>query len=194
MPASPAVQRCVAARVLRGAGADAPVASGSSLHLRESIDRTTAPYRSAARRLRGRFARDPVRLQRSLQELARREDARRGDAHRPSGPPASPLSNLVDGDSAERFAALVGQHLSGAVLYYADRQALISAAGRLGIGRFEANLIIAAVQHRAESERTQVRHRGTELSQGVGRWLPAVAVVLAVEATLSFVAWWALRG
>jgi hypothetical protein len=151
-------------------------------------------YRAAARRLRGRFAGDPVRLQRSLLELARREDASSKDADGRVGPPVRPLQGLVDGTASERFGAMVERHLDGPVLCYSERQSLLRAAARLGIGRFEANLIIALVQHRAESEDVPVWTARTGCPQGANRWWPAMALVLALEATFSLVAWWALRG
>jgi hypothetical protein len=48
-----------------------------------------------------------------------------------------------------RFAAMVADALDGPVLLYAARAKLLRLAGRMGISRFEANLIIAAVLHRA---------------------------------------------
>jgi hypothetical protein len=129
---------------------------------------------------------------------------------------------MVDGDAAARFAAMVRQHLDGPVLCYEDRQTLLRTAARLGIGRFDANLIIAAVQHRAEMEfgathdnggdgwtggdRTSdaARRASPPATRGKGaheaprgspsRWWLSVAVVIAVETSLSLVAWWALRG
>jgi hypothetical protein len=190
MPSSRAVQQCVAARVPRAADADAPEGFRQNGH---SIDRTTAPYRFAARHLRGRFAGDPVRLQRSLLDLARRQDARRGHARRRESPVIPTLPNMPDGDVADRFAARVSQHVKGVVLCYEDRQSLLTIAGRLGIGRFEANLIIAAVQHRLEKEHTVGSPVHTECCKRTGRWWPAVIVVLAVETTLSLAAWWMIR-
>jgi len=49
---------------------------------------------------------------------------------------------------AERLARLVQEALGDGVLPYAARQDVLQAARRLGVGRFQANLIIAAVQHR----------------------------------------------
>jgi hypothetical protein len=47
------------------------------------------------------------------------------------------------------FAVLVGGAMEGDLLSYSARLRLLAAAAKLGIERFEANLIIAAVQHRA---------------------------------------------
>jgi hypothetical protein len=190
---SRAVLRCVAARVVRGPAPEAPGASKPPGHDDASIGPSTAPYRAAARLLRGSFASDPVRLQRSLLELARREDARRDAASRRADPVVSALHGMVNGEAAERFAELVRQHLGGPVLCYEDRQSLLRAAARLGIGRFDANLIIAAMQHRAEGKHIPVRSATVGGSRLDAKWWPAVTVALAVEATLSVLAWWALR-
>ena len=48
------------------------------------------------------------------------------------------------------FADLVGQALDGCVLRYSNRLSLLDRAAKMGIGRFEANLIIATVQYRRE--------------------------------------------
>jgi len=101
---------------------------------------------------------------------------------------------MVGGEAAERFAGLVPQHLDGPVLCYEDRQSLLEAARRLGIGRFEANLIIAAVQHRAEGEHVAMRSATVERSAVVAKWWPAVTVVLAVEMGVSLLAWLAMWG
>jgi hypothetical protein len=65
----------------------------------------------------------------------------------------------------------------------------------LGIGRFDANLIIAAVQHRADGDALMAPEAaGKEPSRSISRWWPAAAVFLGVEISLSLFAWWALRG
>jgi hypothetical protein len=49
---------------------------------------------------------------------------------------------------ANAFAEFASEQIAGPVLSYSKRLGLLRAARRLGIGRFEANLIIAAIQHR----------------------------------------------
>ncbi|MGH7177966.1 MAG: hypothetical protein ACREJC_11340 [Tepidisphaeraceae bacterium] len=51
--------------------------------------------------------------------------------------------------AARGFAEGVASRLDGAVLRYSDRVQLLKRAAHLGITRFDANLIIAAVQYRA---------------------------------------------
>jgi hypothetical protein len=49
---------------------------------------------------------------------------------------------------AGTFAVIVEKALDGPVLRYSKRLELLRRAKRMGIGRFEANLVIATVQHR----------------------------------------------
>ncbi len=90
---------------------------------------------------------------RALRELADRQDAM-GDANL-SGERTTnvhgPFETSVTARSASGFAELVRDRMDGPVLRYSHRTRLLSDAARRGIGRFEANLIIAAVQH-------QLRH------------------------------------
>jgi hypothetical protein len=87
----------------------------------------------------------------------------------------------VAGASAEHLARLASQSLGAGVLSYSRRQDLLRAARRLGVGRFQANLIIAAVQH---------RHRSTPVAPGAvpsaasRGWVGMAALILAVEAVL----------
>src|SRR6266480_373090 len=102
-PTSRAVFRCVAARVVRGRVPAAPGTLNAPTHTNESIDPSTASYRAAARRLRGRFAGDPVRLQHSLRDLARREDAGQVSTNRCADQAVRALRGMVDEEAAERF-------------------------------------------------------------------------------------------
>ncbi len=49
--------------------------------------------------------------------------------------------------AARNFADLVAARMIGTVLPFSERESLVRAAARNGINRFEANLLIAAVQH-----------------------------------------------
>jgi hypothetical protein len=51
------------------------------------------------------------------------------------------------GVAARNFADLVAARMIGTVLPFSERESLVRAAARNGINRFEANLLIAAVQH-----------------------------------------------
>ena len=71
------------------------------------------------------------------------------------------------------------------MLTYSDRLELLDEAGKLGIGRFDANLIIAAVQHRYDRGTVVVERRR-------GRKLPALdllAVYLVVQTSILALVW-----
>jgi hypothetical protein len=53
-------------------------------------------------------------------------------------------------EPAQVFGAVVARHARDPVLRYSTRLNLLRLAQKLGIGRFDANLIIAVAQHRAE--------------------------------------------
>ena len=168
------------------------------------LDRV-AEYRRRARRLRCQLAGRPAALHGALGDLARQEDSRRGSwkpslaslrpaqhrhrfewAHsRPALSPAAcypnegPAFNSVLGvadEAAERLAQLVRQSLRDGVLSYTSRQDVLKAARRLGVGRFQANLIIAAVQHR------YVQETPASEPQQPGRSLGLVGLVAAIIA------------
>ncbi len=103
----------------------------------------TTDYRRCARRLRHAHRGNPARLARSLRELSAAYDA--VSLARPSV-----SVQRVALDPARRFTQLVEEVLDGPTLLYSERLKLLRAARRLGVRRFDANLIIAAVQERRE--------------------------------------------
>jgi hypothetical protein len=129
-------------------------------------------YRRSARRLRARHRGNPARLQRSLRLLAACTDA----VPHPQTP--SP---------AAQFARMVGDGLNGPVLRYSQRLALLDHAARLGIVRFEANLIIATVQHRRGAGTTV---EATRPAASIWRGL---VVAGCCQAVILLLAWWGLR-
>ena len=142
-----------------------------------------AEYRQRARRIRSVFRARPGARLRALRELAESADASRVEAAAPVM--ENPIVPLPAG-AAQTFAALVRERMDGPVLRYSHRTRLLRAAEQTGIGRFEANLIIAAVQHeaRANSSTSTAREAGHA-------WIPAA--LLAVAATQSLIAmgvWW----
>lgn len=93
-------------------------------------------------------------------------------------------------DVSAEFADVVAASIDGPVLRYTQRQVLIRDAERRGIGRFEANLIIAAVLHR--------RGMGQEyelppVPGGVLEWVAPVMTFVGVQAAILAGAWWVLR-
>ena len=99
-------------------------------------------------------------------------------------------TGAVAGPRAGAFAAEVEAALEGPVLRYSQRRRLLKAAARAGVGRFEANLIIAAVQHRRRAEGTGARVVAAETGGGgrdVGLW--CAGLVAVVQATIAWGAW-----
>jgi len=132
-------------------------------------------YRREARRVRGRWSHSPRRLHQELRDLAERHDSARPS---PAPPPAAP------GGPCQVFAAQVETRIEGPVLRHAQRKRLLASAAKLGIGRFEANLVIAAVQHARLSSPPPVQPKRS------GRWgLRLVGMVVVVETILAWGAW-----
>ena len=135
---------------------------------------SAADYCRAARRIRGRCGRRSGRLHQELRALATRYDAVRAAA-----PATAPLAARP----CEAFAAEVADRMDGPILRHAQRRALFAIAGKSGIGRFEANLIIAAVQH----ERAAVMPVAKPPHTAPPSWRCGPVVVAAVLQTL--IAW-----
>lgn len=93
----------------------------------------TADYCRAARRLRHQLRHSPVRLHRSLRAL----------------PPITPVDPIAPATPLDRFAAAVACAMESGTLRYSRRLDLMHLAAELDIERFEANLVIATVQHQA---------------------------------------------
>lgn len=129
-------------------------------------------YRREARHLRGRLSGKPEELYGSLRQLSDRYDLLHSRCNRT---PATPM---------EGFADLVRREVCAGVLPYSNRLGLLTTAGKLGIGRFEANLIIASVQHRympldsAEPRRSRLPDR-----------LVSLLVFLLAQTTIVLLAW-----
>lgn len=83
---------------------------------------------------------------------------------------------MVSGPSAH-LAELVAKQLEDGVLRYSSRTYLLSVAQSLGVGRFQANLIIAAVQHQTERSvaQSETAHFG---------WVSKSLVVLLLQALI----------
>jgi hypothetical protein len=133
-------------------------------------------YPRMARRLRARLGDDLHQLHDSLQELARSYDARNARE--------TVESSIFDPmDPPAYFAAMVRSNLTGPVLTYSSRLKLLAQASRLGISRFHANLLIAAVQHENEMPAPEkVESRPKSL-------LMNAVMVIAVQASIVAAAW-----
>ena len=148
----------------------------------DSTDADLDDYRRCARRLRAIHADKPERLQPALSELAHAMDTR-NSPHR--GP--KDFGNLDA--SATEFAEHVASRVTGDTLRYSDRLALLEVADELKIGRFEANLIIAMVQHRTRGgEISFTRTDDTPRYKVLG--LPReIVAFLAVQTAILLGAW-----
>jgi hypothetical protein len=146
--------------------------------------RASADYRRKARRLRRVYADRPVQLYRRLAELGQMAGevppvpppaecqrvyafaspkgthpfakgcvpfglARAAAMGARAGIPAHATPNV------SHFAQLVALQLEGPILRYSRRLALLRVAEQMNIGRFEANLIIALIQHRLNTGEIQ---------------------------------------
>jgi hypothetical protein len=90
------------------------------------------------------------------------------------------------GSTARDFADLVAGQLVGTVLPWSQREALIEAAVAQGINRFEANLIIAAVQHQMGVGKRRSDEKKTPLYRRIAL---GVGVFLLVQAGIVAAAW-----
>jgi hypothetical protein len=148
-------------------------------------------YRRLARRLRCQLGNDPISKQHALAALARRADRSR----RPPEPDPLPISaelatpyTVPAADNGVRaFAAAVSSSLEGPILRFSRRQQLIRQAERLGIRRFDANLLIAAVQHRLESEKAS-KVAEPKRNRSAWRFAP-IGFAIGVQAVILLGVW-----
>ena len=89
----------------------------------------------------------------------------------------------------ERFAGFVSRNLRPPVLAYSQRVAFLREARRLGVGRFEAHLIIAAAVHRIGVGESEGRRRRSWLDE----WGVPLMACAAVQALIAAGAWWVVR-
>jgi len=144
--------------------------------LGESCDQ----YRRRARRLRHTLRNHPSRLQRSLARLASEID------DRPTLPSKS-SSVLPTSLPARRFEIIVNEAMQKGPMRYSQRLAMLKMAGAMGLGRFEANLILAIEQNR------QFPANLDEPSQNWSALLTFVCVAL-LQSLILVGAWWICRG
>ena len=146
----------------------------------QPVSPSAVAYCRAARRLRGRLAGRPVRLHRALRELEMAETA------------PAPLRGGVATERvgiAGGFAVEVGRRMDGPVLRLAQRRALLAKAHRMGIGRFEANLVIAAVQHERRAEARPHLSVSSATDAPVVRWTAPAVLAAALQALIAWSAW-----
>jgi hypothetical protein len=149
-----------------------------------SVPPSVSAYCRQARRLRGTLGHQPARMHRKLRELS----ARPGPVAVPDGTTFARESRPI-ASKAQAFAERVAAGLDGPVLRYAIRRTLLRDAGRMGMGTFEANLIIAAVQHerRRAGVPTQEQQEPAR-ARGLVSFGPLLVIFL-VEAAVALGAW-----
>jgi len=148
-----------------------------------SADISTLEHVRRARRLRAQWSAQPARMHAELQKLG----------SQPAASTPSVLDHLpvMPTHSARAFAVAVEQKMEGPILRYSARQQLLAMAKQRGIDRFQANLMIAAVQHQAmqhyQVDRSHLLLPTT--GQWVRRWVPTLAIFTAVQAMVGWAIW-----
>ena len=150
-----------------------------------SVPPSVSAYCRQARRLRGTLGHQPARMHRKLRELS----VRPAPVDVPYDGAAVACESRPIASKAQAFAEQVAAGLDGPVLRYATRRTLLRDAGRTGIGTFEANLIIAAVQHERRSAcvPTQAPQEPARARGLIG--FGTLLVIFAVEAAVALGAW-----
>jgi hypothetical protein len=138
---------------------------------RLTIDSPATRYVRGARKLRARLGNRPGQLHRALQELS----------------PPVVEAVLEEKSPAEELAQCVIAELEGGLLRYSARLRLLKQSDAMGIERFEANLIIAAVQSRYP------RVTPASANRSIGA-MAIAAIVALIQATIIAAAWWIVVG
>jgi hypothetical protein len=89
-------------------------------------------------------------------------------------------------DPSAEFSEYVRSKLDGPVLRYSQRLELVKVAERCGIGRFEANLVIASVLHR------EGRGQEYEMAPENAGWLAPLLTAVVLQGVIVAGAWWVL--
>lgn len=87
---------------------------------------------------------------------------------------------------AQRFADHLADEMTSPVLRYSQRLELLRAARRLGVSRFEANLLIAATLERRRA-RVSEQEDSTQLTVAA-----QLATFILVQGATVFAVWWTL--
>ena len=93
---------------------------------------------------------------------------------------ATPISLKADPQSVRTFAQQVALATTGPCLRYSRRLHLFELAEDAGIGRFDANLIIAAIEHRAGKTRADVEIQETTSSFARPTMLISAAAIVQI--------------
>jgi hypothetical protein len=125
-------------------------------------------------------------LYRSLCELSHTHDAQVCEFH-----PGATLVAVKRLQKADAFARTVADQIDIGPLPYSRRLRLLQAAQQQGIDRFEANLMIARVEHRLTLH--QYDAAAPPGSTRLGRWAVVGLLAMLVQSALVLGAWSLLR-
>ena len=149
-----------------------------------SVPPSVSAYCRQARRLRGTLRPQPARMHRKLRALT----VRPAPIDVSDDYPVAPASRHVT-SKAHAFAEQVAKGLDGPVLRYVTRRALIRDAGRMGIRAFEANLIIAAVQHQRRGMGVPTQDQRERSTPRTLTGFGPLLVIFLLEAAVALGAW-----
>jgi hypothetical protein len=169
--------RCVEAHLLEIIGMSFHDRRPSSLPEDATIG--AVDYLRRARRLRHRLRHNPARLHACLRKLTSEPSTPVTVARAVPAGVAGPLQ--ADPIAMLAFTDEVTDALDGCVLRYSNRLSLLARAADLGISRFEANLIIATVQHRCETPPPPPTAKSY--------WPTLIVVVIALQAAIVLMVW-----
>ena len=144
-----------------------------------ALGESSDQYRRRARRLRHTLRNQPSRLHRSLARLASEID---NSPNLASGF----ASALPTSPQAQRFQLMVREAMEKSSMRYSQRLQMLKMASAMGLGRFEANLILAIEQN---------RHKPPGLEEPSQNW-SAILTVISIALLQSIIligAWWVYR-
>jgi hypothetical protein len=102
-------------------------------------------------------------------------------------PRRSPISSSTNPSEVRAFAQQVALATTGPCLRYSQRLQLFALANQAGITRFDANLIIAAIEHRAGKNRADVEPGDARKS--LTRPSILLSAAAAVQVAIVFAGW-----
>jgi hypothetical protein len=147
-----------------------------------------AAYCRQARRIRARFGDDPAKRQVALGELARaqnRQSAAVADS------PLDRFASAGHAGPAQLFSSRVAAALTEGVLRYSARKDLLREAVQIGLGEFEATLLIAAVQH---GERRAVRPAACKVAPTSSSSSSLVVLAsIGLQTVIATAVWWVVH-
>ena len=140
-----------------------------------ALEEPSDEYRRRARRLRHTLRNQPSRLQRSLATLAAKMD------DTPKTPARSSI--LPTSIPAQKFEMLVREQMEKGTMRYSQRLAMLKTAAAMGLGRFEANLILAIEQNRQFPAKIPAPARDWSFACALASFLLLQSLILSA-------AWW----